>query len=122
MDSLSDLEAQGSWGEPSTTVIGTELPTTSIGLPLSAIEDATISIGKLSGGYFHKTLDQLIVEARSLGRLKIEDEYNGTTEVTIQFKRASGSLIYARYHGSKDSDLRLLLSKAIDEAKALQAV
>lgn len=121
MDSLEDLETQGSWGEPSTTVMGTSLPTTSVGLPLSAIKDATISISK-SGDYFHKTLDQLIVEARTLGRLKIEDEFNGTTEVTIQFKRPSGSLIYARYHGSKDSDLRMLLSKAIDEARALQAV
>ena len=66
-----------------------------------------------------ETLDQLWHEAVSLGWIRVwQNEYNRAYEVTITFKRPSGTEIKAV---GKDSEIGAAIAKALNEAREMGA-
>jgi hypothetical protein len=62
-------------------------------------------------------LDELYAVAKRLGRIQIEESYNGSsTEVKISFDRKAGSRVWAI---GQNTDIKKALFQAIQEAKAL---
>lgn len=63
------------------------------------------------------TLDYLYATAKSIGRVKVEEDWNGkSTEVSIRFHTKGGSTIWAK---GDDSDVVTAFQKAIAEARVL---
>ena len=65
------------------------------------------------------SMDDMFREAMRLGRVKLEQDYHGSFEATIQFTRPSGTTIYAR---GKNSDAWFAMGMAIYEARDMGAV
>lgn len=75
------------------------------------IDVTTIASGK-------STLDYLYQQAKEIGRVKVEEEWNGkTTEVSIRFNTKGGSVVWAK---GEDADVNVAFEKAIKEARSIR--
>jgi len=64
------------------------------------------------------SFDSMLKEAMALGRVKLDQDWNGAFEAQIRFDLKSGTTIYAK---GKNSDPWFAMADAINEARSLGA-
>ena len=64
------------------------------------------------------SFDSMLREALTLGRIKLDQDWNGVFEAQIRFDLKSGTTIYAK---GKNSDPWFAMADAINEARSLGA-
>lgn len=64
------------------------------------------------------SFDAMLKEAMSIGRVKLDQDWNGAFEAQIRFDLKSGTTIYAK---GKNTDPWFAMADALNEARSLGA-
>jgi hypothetical protein len=110
---------KGSWSDGDIAYVTTGadgLPRmTKGGVSIPTEIDITTLLSETDG---KPTLDYLYEEAKKIGRVKVEEEWNRKkTEVSICFNTKGGSTIWAK---GDDTDVNIAFQKAIKEARSIR--
>lgn len=77
-----------------------------------------IDVTTISTTVGKSTLDYLYQQAKEIGRVKVEEDWQGkTTEVSIRFTTKGGSTIWAK---GEDPDVNVAFERAIKEARSIR--